>query len=175
MGAMAPQINSPTIVYSTVYSGADQRTHQSSGSLAFVREIHRWRVNFPQKGPVTRKMFSIDDVIMENIGPIRLRPSLLSLSDTKFLWKQVIIGPANSVSPFSHKTLRKSMLIVSSRTRYETNFEYLKIDLKNLDVWIKYCLWIKWRLFSWKFDLYFTADIVVMTYYPMLSADSLIG
>ena len=42
MGAMASQITSLAIVYSTVYSGADQRKHQSSGSLAFVRGIHRW-------------------------------------------------------------------------------------------------------------------------------------
>ena len=36
MGAMASQITSLTIVYSTVYSGADQRKQQSSASLAFV-------------------------------------------------------------------------------------------------------------------------------------------
>ena len=41
-----------------------QREHQSSASLAFVRGIHRWLVNFPHKGPVTRKMFPFDDVIM---------------------------------------------------------------------------------------------------------------
>ena len=45
-------------------AGADQRIHQSSGSLAFVRGIHRWPVNYPPKGPVTRKMFPFDDVIM---------------------------------------------------------------------------------------------------------------
>ena len=43
MGAMASQITSLTIVYSTVYSGADQRKHQSSASLAFVWGIHRGR------------------------------------------------------------------------------------------------------------------------------------
>ena len=41
MGAIASQITSFRIVYSTVYSGADQRKHQSSASLAFVRGIHR--------------------------------------------------------------------------------------------------------------------------------------
>ena len=41
MTTMAFQITNLTIVYSTVYSGADQRKHQSSASLAFVREIHR--------------------------------------------------------------------------------------------------------------------------------------
>ena len=48
-GAMASQITSLTIVYSTVYSGADQRKHQSFASLAFVWGIHRWPVNFPHK------------------------------------------------------------------------------------------------------------------------------
>ena len=53
-----------TTVYASVYSGTDQRKHQSSTSLAFVRRIHRWPVNSPHKGPVTRKMFLFDDVIM---------------------------------------------------------------------------------------------------------------
>ena len=45
--------------YSTVCSGADQRKHQSSASLAFVRGIHRSPVNSPHKGPVTRKCFHL--------------------------------------------------------------------------------------------------------------------
>ena len=64
MGAIATQITSLTIVYSTVYSGADQRKHQSSASLAFVLGIHRSPVNSQHKWPVTRKMFPFDDVIM---------------------------------------------------------------------------------------------------------------
>ena len=64
MGAIASQITSFTIVYSTVYSDADQRKHQSSASLAFVRGIHRGLVNSPHKWPVTREIFPFDDVIM---------------------------------------------------------------------------------------------------------------
>ena len=64
MGVMASQTTSLTIVCSTVYSGADQRKHQSSASLVFVRGIHWWPVNSPHKEPVTRKMFPFDDVIM---------------------------------------------------------------------------------------------------------------
>ena len=41
-----------------------ERKRQSSVSLAFVRGIHRWPVNSPHKGSVTRKMFQFDDVIM---------------------------------------------------------------------------------------------------------------
>ena len=61
---MASQITSLTIIYSNVYSDADQRKHQSSASLAFVWGIHRWPVNSPHKGPVTWKNFPFDDVIM---------------------------------------------------------------------------------------------------------------
>ena len=64
MGAIASQITTPTIVYPAVYSGANQRKHQSSASLAFVWGIHRWPVNSPHKWPVKRKMFPFDDVIM---------------------------------------------------------------------------------------------------------------
>ena len=64
MGAMASQITSPTIVYSTVYSGADQRKHQSSASLAFAWGILWGPVNSSHKWPVTGKMFPFDDVIM---------------------------------------------------------------------------------------------------------------
>ena len=71
MTTMASQITSLTIVYSTVYSGADQSKHQSSASLAFVWGIHRGPVNSPHKWPVTRKMFPFDDVIMKaNLYPV---------------------------------------------------------------------------------------------------------
>ena len=64
MRMMASQITSVSIVHSTVCSGADQRIHQSSVSLAFVSGIHRWPMNSPHKGQITRKMLPFDDVIM---------------------------------------------------------------------------------------------------------------
>ena len=68
MGTISSQITSLAIVYSTVYSDADQRKHQSSASLAFVRGIHRGPVNSPHKWPVTRRMFPFDDVIMLGVA-----------------------------------------------------------------------------------------------------------
>ena len=98
MGAMASQITSLTIVipppnevgggytgftlsvlYSSVYSGTDQRKHQSSASLAFVRGIHRRPVNSPHKGPVTRKMFPFDDIIMSWSLHVALTSSVSSI------------------------------------------------------------------------------------------------
>ena len=65
MGSKTSQITSLTNVYSTVYSDADQRKHQSSASLAFVRGIHRRPVNSSPKWPVMGKIFPFDDVIMD--------------------------------------------------------------------------------------------------------------
>ena len=65
MDAIVSQITS-RFFYSTVYSDADQRKHQSSASLAFVWRIHQLPVNSPHKWPETRKMFPLDDVIMCN-------------------------------------------------------------------------------------------------------------
>ena len=62
MSVMASQITSLTIVYSTVHSGVDARKQQSSTSLAFVKGMRP--VNSPHKGPVMRKNFPFDDVIM---------------------------------------------------------------------------------------------------------------
>ena len=53
-----------SIIYLAICSGADQRKQPSSMSLAFVMGIHRWSVDSPHKGPVTRKMFPFDDVTM---------------------------------------------------------------------------------------------------------------
>ena len=58
------------------FQGTDQRKHQSSASLAFVRRIQRWPANSPHKWPVTRKMFPFDDVIMK---PCRITCLIASL------------------------------------------------------------------------------------------------
>ena len=90
MSVMASQINGVSTVYSTVCSGADQRKHQSTTSLAFVRGIHWWPVNSPHKGPVTRKMFPVDDVIMEFFA-------LLELCVPIITWWSVLYTSWNSL------------------------------------------------------------------------------
>ena len=59
MSPMASQITGVSIVGSTVCSCADQRKHRSFASLAFVRGIHRWPIDSPHKGPVTRNFFQL--------------------------------------------------------------------------------------------------------------------
>ena len=80
MSAIASQITSLTIVYSTIYPGADQSKHQSSASLAFVWGIHRGLLNSPHKWPVTWKMFLFDDVIMKSLIPIAMITVLYVIS-----------------------------------------------------------------------------------------------
>ena len=94
MSAKASQITSLTIVYSTVYSGANQRKPQCSASLAFVRGIDRWSVNSPHKGPVTRKMFPFDDFIMRMVVLLETRLFLLGTQSTP----KMIPGWSKSVS-----------------------------------------------------------------------------
>ena len=65
MSVMASQITSVSSVCLTVSSGANQRKYQSSASLAFVRGIHRWPVDSPHKGSVTRKMFHVSCFVSE--------------------------------------------------------------------------------------------------------------
>ena len=127
MGAIASQITSHTIVYSILYSGADQRKHQSSASLAFVRGIHRGPVNFPQKWPVMRKMCPFDDVIMlQNKRPFYLWRNSQYKNKTN-MWQPYLYND-NPIPPppktvfrlkrpsfrhtlhLSHVTLRKSCL-----------------------------------------------------------------
>ena len=89
ISAMASQINSLTIVYSTG-SGADQRKHQISASLASVRGIHRWPVNSPHKGPVTRNMFPFDDIIMQALAtpPMFILPGWLPMFRSQSLFEK---------------------------------------------------------------------------------------
>ena len=80
MSTTASQITVVSIVYSTVHSYADQRKHQSSATLAFVRGIHRWPVNSPHKGPVTHEMFPFDDVIIVKSLEVIQGPGYLIMS-----------------------------------------------------------------------------------------------
>ena len=60
MSMMASKITSLTIIYATVYSGADEK----KTSTLRVTGLSPVTGQFPAQGPVTRKMFPFDDVIM---------------------------------------------------------------------------------------------------------------
>ena len=112
MRAMVSQITSMSIVYSAVCSGAKQRKHQSSASLAFVEGIHRWPVNSPHKGPITRKNVPFGDVIMHRGGNasgflFRCYLALLEYLDTAFgiCCENKVICPRNRMIVDNIKTI----------------------------------------------------------------------
>ena len=79
MSPMASELIGVLIVCSTLVQ-ALYKTRQSSALLAFVRGIHRWSVNSPHKGPVTRKRLPFDDVIIENSSYIGSKQRIISLA-----------------------------------------------------------------------------------------------
>ena len=66
ISVVASQITSISTVSLTVCSGAHQRKHNSSASLAFEWGIHRWPVDSSHKWPITWKKISFDDGIMRH-------------------------------------------------------------------------------------------------------------
>ena len=65
MGMMVSQITSLMIIHSTVNSGANQKkTSKLHITGLFERNLPVTGIS-PHKGPVTRKMFPFDDVIIE--------------------------------------------------------------------------------------------------------------
>ena len=84
MSTMVSQITGVSIVCSTVCSDADHRKHQSFSPLAIVRGLHRWPVDPPHKGPITRKMLPFDDVITNR--------DFISLPWLLYWWNVVYVG-----------------------------------------------------------------------------------
>ena len=120
MGAMVYQITSLMIVYSIVYSDADQRKHQSSPPLAFVRGIHRGPVNSPHKWPVTRKMFPFRDVIMSISGmQLTLQSCLRNISKRYKENRLKINSDKSKVALFGSKVQLKSLNVDEFISSYD--------------------------------------------------------
>ena len=105
MGTMASQITSLTIVYSTFYSGANQRKPQSFASLAFVWGNYRGPVNSPHKWPVTRKMIPFDDVIVKSQSFMQIWSVVYALNSMLAL--HICVNQGNtSIAPPQLKLIR---------------------------------------------------------------------
>ena len=81
MISMTSQIVGDCTVCSTVCSNADQPKHQSSAALAFVREIHLWRVNSPSQRASNVEMFPFDDVLMNSRQALINQPTSTALAN----------------------------------------------------------------------------------------------
>ena len=114
MTPMASQITSLTVVYSTVYSDGDQRKHQSSASLAFVRGIHRDRWISRTKGQLRGKCFHLmSSSCFAKINiPVRLHTSpfpLCHLRATSTCEASMIEYIETRFATFGHLTPRKTI------------------------------------------------------------------
>ena len=79
MGTMASQITSLTIVYNNRLERRRSKKTSKLRVTGLCEGIHRWPVNSPHKGPVTRKMFPFDDVIMITTAPLISRNIIFKL------------------------------------------------------------------------------------------------
>ena len=112
----------PYDVHSTVYSGVDQRKHQSSASLAFVWGIHRWPVNSPQKAS-NAKNISIwwrhpvsypttflwnDKIIATTVICHRVRWCYVLSPHNKFIYNLKTLSPLLALCQTKHRSSRDS-------------------------------------------------------------------
>ena len=100
MSVMASQTTGVSIV-STVHSiRRRSKKTSNSASLAFVKGIHRWPVNSPHKGPVTRKMLPFDDVVIR----VRYGVSLMSSKPMSPYLRKKPMSPClkKTLSPFGY-------------------------------------------------------------------------
>ena len=127
---MAYQIISLTIVYSTVYSGVDQRKNQSSASPAFARGIHLRPVNSPHECPVTRKMFLFDDVIIIRRFYCRLISTPILISRYLYIESYNVTDTIldKSIIWITKKTPSKTTTKQITSNRYLYHWEILYTD-----------------------------------------------
>ena len=132
MGTIASQITSFTIVYSTVYSDADQRKYQNSASLAFVWGIHRRPVSSPHKWPVTRKIFPFDDVIMDRHGGMPpLSSTQIFTQKTTQIWMKTWLRDNTNIK----KTKEICWNVHDVDTKlFENKSSLEKVQLRPLDI-----------------------------------------
>ena len=138
MSAMA-STTSISIVCTAVCSDADQRKHQSSASLTFVRGIHQWSVNSPHKGPVTRKTFPFDDNIIFIVAITRLS---FHKERIGMFWKNVE-NPLASQRPVTYFTNEINTL------RPRQNGRHFSDNISNAFSWMnifKFRLKFHWNL-----------------------------
>ena len=146
MSTMASQITSVSIVCSTVVcSGEDQRKHQSSASLAFVRGIHRWPVNSPHKGPEMRKMLPFGDVIMKGARWQHIQSNIVKGGSVE---KHPNSHCKNSLISYAHNHVFRSIQIIlqfySPAQRHTCSFSSYYRKLTSLTcLWCNLCFGIR--------------------------------
>ena len=146
MGAMASQITSLPIVYSNVYSGADQRKHQSP------RQWPLWGpVNSPFKWSVTRKMVPFDDVIMLFLIYGTRAHDAVALYEGLRVWGFVSVGNC------------AWYLNCDPMSEFQVQFPIRTKGL--LDSWSKYMFVVYKQWFGWESTMLYTVRLIIVNFY----------
>ena len=143
MTTIASQITSLTVVYSIVYSDADERKHQSSASLAFVWGIHRDRWIPRTKGQLRGKWFHLMTSSCNMSSPVWCKaiiPSNVDLlptgsSETNF--SEIWIKMQN----YSIRELQFKMSSVA-KVGYLVTLQYVKYRFHKTGILITTCRWL---------------------------------
>ena len=140
-----------------LFSGADQRKHQSSASPVFVSGMKWWPTDSPHKWPVTRKIFSFDDVSMT----CDVRPPVSNATTSAYFDYLTLIDflcVLRMAKPLQH--VSKCLFIVNKPQRTNLSeicvklhqFPFKKMNLLTssyrLQKWQPYCLGLNvmWKM-----------------------------
>ena len=124
-----------------LFGRRSKKTSKLKTSLAFLRGIHRSPVNSPQKGPVTRKMFPFDDVIMCNVTPCSHRWVSVVFADAFVRTAQTQWGVIKSFLMQMASQLDCALMNPGQNGRHFAD-EISKCIFLNENIWI-------WLTFHW--------------------------
>ena len=162
MGAITSHITSLNIVYSTVYSGADQRKNQHPASLAFAWGIHRGLVNSLRKRPVTRKCLHLmmsswrDHVMAREIAAQMDRGWFpLILTPTYIIYDGLVQDCSNSISNALEllQSCTKPLILVGVTLLYRVNNNpmFVRIDAWDNYQCLKICPVMKLKILAFEY------------------------
>ena len=139
-----------------------------------VRRIHRWTVNSPHKGPITRKMFSFDDVIM------RRTTSLVDVCHAiSYYWSSVWRNHSVAGIRFSRRRLRQGYdgpsvwnmtkapeVVITTTSGVAKDWAHLTLtERPSADTWHH---WVSQQLLAFWHMLFIYFPFVVFSWYQTI-------
>ena len=170
MDAIASLLTSLTIVYTTVYSDADQSKHQSSALLAFVWGIHRDRWIPRTKGQLRGKCFHLMtsscmvvacsrwhphnaqdfhyDVLILSAGSMQDK----QIDENKFEWMiHYIYNSANNYMGQNGHNIAENAFKLICLATFSNAYAWMKMDASPfIPIEIYSTKWLSWQLMSWR-------------------------
>ena len=177
MTTIASQITSLAFVYSTVYSDADQRKHQSSASLAFVWGIHRDRWIPRTKGQLRGKCSYLMTSSWErasNTTNVFINDVFMKISGPKYFLSKLIHCASFLLCNFSGEKLTKNYFNLNlsktfvSRKKSQiyiscTDYGSHSLRAKNRrNCWS--CIWVRLYIYIYIYIYNVTAGIDCLQY-----------